>query len=399
MSLDRSVDIEKVPVWYLERVINQTMPGLQMYVRDVDMPRELADKYVPGTILREKAFTDATCRVGGLAKSHRISILSNHMVNFSDMADDKEVACWGLCVAQHDSHYKVLDRYEIGGKEQILLLHLPDDENWRLFENVVLSTEEELIEDCHERFRNKVNAEVIPELNIERWYDRLEYPLGFNDEYEPWELDDPIEQRLKPIGEMNFRDLVGKVVFIKDAPGQENPDYPDIVAYGYIDRTAGMSFHALCDARFESGVIETLDSYKDALLTIRSGGMDENLCAQLVDSTLSDYAERITMVEENYDQGEEIKETRKLRFLDPLRNPQYPDDIQAVLVTENEIEGYELVWVKLRRIEDGNVFAKLLNEPAQKAYGVHVGAILPLAFQETEDGIRVYAVADNVVKA
>lgn len=93
---EHGVEVEKVPVWYLEKAINGMMPGLQMFVRDVDMDPVLADKYMPGVIICEQAFTDATCRVGGLAKAHRISILSNHMVNFSDVVQDNEEASrWG----------------------------------------------------------------------------------------------------------------------------------------------------------------------------------------------------------------------------------------------------------------------------------------------------------------
>lgn len=32
---EHGVDVEKVPVWYLEKAINGMMPGLQMFVRDV----------------------------------------------------------------------------------------------------------------------------------------------------------------------------------------------------------------------------------------------------------------------------------------------------------------------------------------------------------------------------
>lgn len=85
--------------------------------------------------------------------------------------------------------------------------------------------------------------------------------------------------------------------------------------------------------------------------------------------TLSDYVERITSLEENYKSSEGTIETRKFAFLDQLRNPDYPDDIQAVLVTENEVNGWELVWLKLWGLEDGAVYARLLNEPAQEGFG------------------------------
>ena len=66
-----------------ERIENQVYTGIAIYVRDVNLTNELADKYVSGLIIREKAFTDASNRVMGMTTSHRYMILSNHMTNFS----------------------------------------------------------------------------------------------------------------------------------------------------------------------------------------------------------------------------------------------------------------------------------------------------------------------------
>jgi hypothetical protein len=40
----------------MEEAINRTLPGLTMFVRDVNLPEDIAEKYVPGLIIREKAF-------------------------------------------------------------------------------------------------------------------------------------------------------------------------------------------------------------------------------------------------------------------------------------------------------------------------------------------------------
>ena len=110
---EHGVDVEKVPVWYLEKAINGMMPGLQMFVRDVDMGSVLAGRYMPGMIICEQAFTDATCRVGGLAKAHRISILSDHMVNFSDVVQDTEEASRRGYASRSRTH---ISRYWIASK-------------------------------------------------------------------------------------------------------------------------------------------------------------------------------------------------------------------------------------------------------------------------------------------
>lgn len=76
-----------------------------------------------------KRFVDASHRVMGMITTHRYSILSNHM---RDLRPFEHGTNWGLSVAPRDAHFKVLDVYTYGNKTQILLLHLPEDENWKL---------------------------------------------------------------------------------------------------------------------------------------------------------------------------------------------------------------------------------------------------------------------------
>ena len=66
-----------------------------MFVRDVILTDDIANKYQPNTIIREKAFIDASCRVMGMITSHRFGILSNHMININNIEKETE---WGLCV-------------------------------------------------------------------------------------------------------------------------------------------------------------------------------------------------------------------------------------------------------------------------------------------------------------
>ena len=66
-----------------EAAINMTYPGLQMFVRDVNLG-SLELMYVPDLILIEKGFIDASSRVGGMIATHRFAILSNHMADFSE---------------------------------------------------------------------------------------------------------------------------------------------------------------------------------------------------------------------------------------------------------------------------------------------------------------------------
>lgn len=63
--------MKKLDIEAIEKAINEIMPGLTMYVRDINLNEQYAKKYVPGRIIREPGFTDASCRVGGMATTHR----------------------------------------------------------------------------------------------------------------------------------------------------------------------------------------------------------------------------------------------------------------------------------------------------------------------------------------
>ncbi|GEM_PF-276774 len=156
---------------------NKTFPGLTMFVRDVSLPDTIASKYKENMILREKGLTDTSFRVMGMSTTHRYSILSNHM---RDLRFNEQTIKWGLCVATVDSYFKVLDIYQYGNKTQILLLHLPEDGDWKLFQNVVFSLEGDLIKTSRERFESKCNEAPIPELATEEWLARCAFPLGMD---------------------------------------------------------------------------------------------------------------------------------------------------------------------------------------------------------------------------
>lgn len=170
--MDKSIDVQAY-----EAVLNEILPGLTNCVRDANLSLDVVAKYVPGMIIRNPAFTDASCRVMGMVTTHRYAILTNHM---ADLSRYEHGTNWGLVVAQADAHFKVLDVFSYNGKTQILLLHLPDDDRWRMFENMSFNLEEQLIADCRERFKAKCCADVIPELATQEWLSRCDFPLGID---------------------------------------------------------------------------------------------------------------------------------------------------------------------------------------------------------------------------
>ena len=196
----------------VEDAVNDILPGLSMYVRDLDLDRNCEAAYQPGSIIMERGFTDASFRVMGMKTSHRISILSNHMADFGDFEHDTG---WGLFVANHHSHFKVLDVFKYRGKTQILLLHLPDDERWRAFQNITLSLEKKMIEDCRQRFKNKCLQEIVPELAGEDWLDRCRNPIGMDEQgrlFDINELPGELSENVKQVDyHITVRLIMGKL--------------------------------------------------------------------------------------------------------------------------------------------------------------------------------------------
>jgi hypothetical protein len=89
-----------------EEAMDLILPGLQIFVRDVNLTPDLISKYRVGDIIRVKHFIDASCRIQGMVTNTRYQILSNHMADFREF---EEGTNWGLFVGQTNSRFKVID--------------------------------------------------------------------------------------------------------------------------------------------------------------------------------------------------------------------------------------------------------------------------------------------------
>ena len=91
-------------------------------------------------------------------------------------------------IANRDSHFNVLGCHCFNQQTAIILLHLPDDERWKLFEKVHLSLEEDILNRAIYSFETKIQLPPIPELTTNDWLKRCEFPLGVDNNGEPWPL-------------------------------------------------------------------------------------------------------------------------------------------------------------------------------------------------------------------
>lgn len=393
-------DVSSVPTWYLERAINDTLPGLQNLVRDVWLAPSQAARYEVGSILRNPRPVDATSRVGGMRTSHRFAILSNRANDLSGL-DEADRGLHSMA-APFGSTFQVVDVFEHAGKTQITLLHLPDDERWRLFDGVALSAVDDLLPGVRERFRAKCLTEPIPEVSSDEWLTHMHDPVGLDEQGEPYPVEVPLTERLRPLAETDFRDVAGRLLYVRgvaELVRMGDRALPDAVCYGYLDHKRGLCLNALCDAELSDGSIECGHAYDRIYIRLEHDPARQLEAADVCDAALFQaVAEPLGWVHDRYAAEEdEYRDLRDLAFLDQFRSPEYPDDVQGYLLAEGLRP--ELVWLRLEDMEEAEdgarVYAKLLNEPAQ-AYGVHEGDLLPLAFTDAGDGSVCLAIPERV---
>ncbi|MFF0372467.1 CHAT domain-containing protein [Micromonospora sp. NPDC005087] len=172
------------------------------FFRDTSLPSAVLAKYRPGLFLREPTFCDASGRPGGFVAPHRYVIFSANARTLPLMPPG-----WGLCLWPRDRLFKIVDRVTDGVRTQITLLEVPDRHV------AVFSGEEpngiETAYAAHGRelFEQLRLAGVVPELDTDRWRERLVYPVGVDDEagyfplYKPAEYTDgaPLTQMAQAV--------------------------------------------------------------------------------------------------------------------------------------------------------------------------------------------------------
>jgi len=87
---------------------------------------------------------------------------------------------WSIHTAKNNSRFKVLDVYEVDGKTQIILLHLPEGFE-EVFENSP-RMESERVEELRQDFIKDLKKEVVKDLTDSMWLERCSFPVGMDDD-------------------------------------------------------------------------------------------------------------------------------------------------------------------------------------------------------------------------
>lgn len=158
--------------------ISEYISTMVYVVRDCNLPENIEKKYIPGMIIREKEFCDATYIIGGMVTTHRFTILSNQFYDLSSFSNEQK----GLCTTNREARFKILDKFSANGKTQITLLELPRDERWKNFLNITYITEKMMAKDAREKFLTLSTISPLPEQNSQDMLDKFYKPIGINEE-------------------------------------------------------------------------------------------------------------------------------------------------------------------------------------------------------------------------
>lgn len=191
--------------------------------------------------------------------------------------------------------------------------------------------------------------------------------LGFRAFYQKF-IAVPIKDNLKAV--------------VKDFHGADKANY--ILTYGYIDHTAGLTLEVLAAAfKGDEGFLFDLGNTEiSSKISIGSVMDDECFYFDDEDGKLyKRYADKIEMLK-SYTVGDEVEESRNMRFLDASRSPEYPDDLLVYLLKDgNNPEG---CWVRIEGLAEDHIFGTLLNEPDQD-FGCHEGDKIEFYVHQKDD--------------
>ena len=196
--------------------------------------------------------------------------------------------------------------------------------------------------------------------------------------------------------DINFRDLTyGLVLIVNDRnlPALKNifesrPRDNAILACGYIDHTAGISFEVLCLGEYgPNGEINLRRGNPTTSFKLRYDNVT-GIIVLLDDQIMPTLQDKIDMVREGYAVNEDIMRARNTTAFDSFRHPQYPDDVMLMFFKEGvRPEG---IWCRVEGADDGRPVAQMLNEP-NADFGVHMGDMVPFGWTEIEGEMRGFA--------
>jgi hypothetical protein len=157
-----------------------------VFYRDTVLPRKLLELYQVGLLFREPTFCDSTYKFGGLAATHRYLIISANARCIDPISLHPE---WGLCIWQTDRIFKVIANQKSADFTQVTLLEVPEALRQEFTTEHLSEMEQRFAQQATRQFSAALQTQALPEHKTRLWLDRLELPVGIDDNgqfFESW---------------------------------------------------------------------------------------------------------------------------------------------------------------------------------------------------------------------
>ena len=175
------------------------------------------------------------------------------------------------------------------------------------------------------------------------------------------------------------------------AVAEQFPSFKDadsVLAYGYCDRTAGLTLEILCCAKeVDTDTFTFAKSPKDmrGIVRINAVAEEEFVFVGYDDDPIKDNFKHKLENLDRYDAGYEVEVSRAFEFIDEFRHEFYPDDVMVLTVKDGlKPEG---CWVRITGLGDKYFIGTLLNEPDQN-FGYHMGDTITFFLYGGDDDER-----------
>lgn len=170
-------------------------------------------------------------------------------------------------------------------------------------------------------------------------------------------------------------------------------DANSLLCYGYVDRTAGVTYQTVAAAMYVDGDYSVVDTAQFISMKIRADSIPKEEIIPIHNKALfRQYAHIVENIDEFYYTDLEVEKCREIQELDQFRHADFPDDLQVAFIKEGfRPEG---IWVRTTKLHgsEGSTFlleGTILNTPYAD-FGVSAGdTIMVGSGIVNEQGTRV----------
>ena len=153
-------------------------------------------------------------------------------------------------------------------------------------------------------------------------------------------------------------------------------DANSLLCYGYVDRTAGLTYQTVAAMMYVDGDYSVVDTAQVVSMKIRADSVTKEDIIPISNKALfKQYAHIVENIDEFYYTDPEVEKCRAIKELDQFRHADFPDDLQVMFIKEGlRPEG---IWVRTTKLQgyDNGTFlleGKMLNAP-HADFGVKCG--------------------------